>query len=384
MRVLVIFESLHPPSFMMRGGTSIIYDTLRYLSKRKDMNVHVLTSIYPNASPDYKNWFKKQKKYNITFHYLDFNNKIPKRILASFYKIALFFKIYSLNKKYKFDIIHDYSSSPVLCLRAGIIGKLSKAKTIHTICTFNNGLSGTYNFVRFANLCDKIIVQTDKMKIRYINKGLNKTKAELIPLGVNYNKFNIKRDCKNKNPTFLFIGPFIPRKGIFTFIKAANKLIEYNNKVKFILSTHSYSGLGNEGNDTYLKKLVTCYRDNFEILTGEVNVPKLMSKVDFLIVPQDTTFGTLIIPLTLLEGMANGLPVIASDTEGISDVIKNNKNGFLFKQKDYYSLYNVMKKLINNKAFSKKIAKNGKLTAKRLIVGDMADKLYNLYKQLLR
>jgi len=54
------------------------------------------------------------------------------------------------------------------------------------------------------------------------------------------------------------------------------------------------------------------------------------------------------ISLTMLEAMCNGLIVIGSDTVGIKDNVKNNFNGFLFKNKSRESLCEVMKEVVGS------------------------------------
>jgi glycosyltransferase involved in cell wall biosynthesis len=54
------------------------------------------------------------------------------------------------------------------------------------------------------------------------------------------------------------------------------------------------------------------------------------------------------LPLTILEAMANGLPVIASDIGGISQVIKDGGDGLLVKPGDVSELINAIKVLKND------------------------------------
>lgn len=55
----------------------------------------------------------------------------------------------------------------------------------------------------------------------------------------------------------------------------------------------------------------------------------IMKNNDILIVPSlwKETFG-----FTLLEGLSNAIPIIATDTVGSKDLIKNNKTGIIIKK----------------------------------------------------
>lgn len=50
-------------------------------------------------------------------------------------------------------------------------------------------------------------------------------------------------------------------------------------------------------------------------------------------------------PMSVLEALATGLPIISTDVGGIHDVVKGN--GILIKDGDEEALYNAMKKLLN-------------------------------------
>lgn len=67
-------------------------------------------------------------------------------------------------------------------------------------------------------------------------------------------------------------------------------------------------------------------------------------------------------PLSLLEAMANSLPIIASDAKGINTIIQNNKNGYLFKINDYKELRDRIIKCINNEHETKSLGEQAKKT----------------------
>ena len=62
--------------------------------------------------------------------------------------------------------------------------------------------------------------------------------------------------------------------------------------------------------------------------------------------------------LVLLEAMASGIPIIASDVIGINSIIKNNYNGILVKPTPEH-IAEAIEKLIKNPRLRKKLIKNG-------------------------
>ena len=62
--------------------------------------------------------------------------------------------------------------------------------------------------------------------------------------------------------------------------------------------------------------------------------------------------------LVLLEALSSKIPIIATNTSAIPEIIKNNYNGLLFKPGDYKNLAKKFEIIENNK-LKKKFAKNG-------------------------
>ena len=61
----------------------------------------------------------------------------------------------------------------------------------------------------------------------------------------------------------------------------------------------------------------------------------------------------------LLEAMASSKPIVASNTSGIPAVIKDGINGLLFDAENETDLYDKLKIVLNDQAYSKKLAEGG-------------------------
>ena len=110
-------------------------------------------------------------------------------------RLLFFFKALSLNRRHKFDLIHDYSSSPLLVGLTGILGKLCGAKTLHTLCVVNEGLLGSAKLTFGFSWVDKVIVTAP-------NLLPSKKNIEYLPLGIDTEKF--KPHQKEFQKTILF------------------------------------------------------------------------------------------------------------------------------------------------------------------------------------
>jgi len=90
------------------------------------------------------------------------------------------------------------------------------------------------------------------------------------------------------------------------------------------------------------------------------------------------------LPYTILEAMAHGLPVIATNVGAIPEVIEEGINGFLINPGDIDDLTKKIKTLITNKALIEEIGKNNRRKiADKYSMDKQVENYKNLYTSLL-
>ena len=89
--------------------------------------------------------------------------------------------------------------------------------------------------------------------------------------------------------------------------------------------------------------------------------------------------------LTILEAMAMGLSIIATDTIGSKELVENGKNGFIVPKSNPTIMANQILKLINDSDLQKKFGKKSLLKARKLKYSwnNIALEHTNLYKKLI-
>ncbi len=135
-----------------------------------------------------------------------------------------------------------------------------------------------------------------------------------------------------------FLGRIVRYKGPQFLVKAFGLLThKYKNKIELII--------GGDGKYlNVLKKLVFFHglNDHVKFCGYVEDKQRFFEDMDILCVPSlKEAFG-----LVLIESMAHGVPVIASDIPGINEVISHNENGILFNPGDHHKLADKLEELI--------------------------------------
>lgn len=157
---------------------------------------------------------------------------------------------------------------------------------------------------------------------------------------------------------FIYVGRIEKIKCVDLLIKASKILKEKELNFSVIIV-----GSGKWEED--IKKIIKNYGLSSNIkLVGYLpheEVLKSISKSRFLILPSLYESD----PLVIKESLSLGVPVISSNIPAHTEKIKNGFNGFLFRNLDYKSLANVIKKALNlnNEAYNK-MSKNAKESVK--------------------
>lgn len=178
-----------------------------------------------------------------------------------------------------------------------------------------------------------------------IQRGIAENKITVIPNAVNIEKFTfgqeakpqLKQELDLQDKTVLgFIGSFYAYEGIPLILDALPEILKQQPNVRLLL-------VGGGPQEKIIKdKVKQLQLESFVIFTGRVphdQVQDYYNLVDIFVYPRLAMRLTeLVTPLKPLEAMAQGRLVIASDVGGHKELIKDQKNGVLFKANDADSL----------------------------------------------
>lgn len=203
---------------------------------------------------------------------------------------------------------------------------------------------------------EKVIAITD-WEIPYLEKlGLNKKNISYSPNGVDESFFHPFKNIKsNKNLNILYIGRISPIKQIETLIEASSIL---GIKIQIF----------GPAEKNYLKSLTDLIKrlgSKAEITNKTYNLStqiKILDGYDLFVLPSKSEG----MPQTLLEAMARGKLVVASDSPATRDLINPGKNGFLYKNGSSRDLAKIISEISNtNLSNLNKMQKEARKTAEK-------------------
>jgi glycosyltransferase involved in cell wall biosynthesis len=277
-----------------------------------------------------------------------------------------FLSVLKIFKNVKPDIVHCHLWISELC---GLFLKLIYGKSFLLIVTkhldsfFFEGSFGTKNFLRGIFLeriiffyTNHVIFISKEVKNFFAKKiDFNKKKYSVIYYGVNlkkFSKYNYKEiiDLKKKlnigDKTIIIgcVARHVEQKSLDIVIKSFSQFVQQNPKIKakliMIGKGHLESELKRLAKDLNISNKIIWikYTNKINLYFNIFHIFCLSSKYEGL-------------GLVLLEALASGIPVLATRSGAIPEIIKNKKNGYLVKHGD-----------INN--FSRRINDTLKLSKK--------------------
>jgi glycosyltransferase involved in cell wall biosynthesis len=303
------------------------------------------------------------------------------------------FTIYLYLIKEKPAILHTHTS------KAGLLGRLAAklagipvvVHTPHGHVFFGYfGPLKTRMFIMLERLAsritDRIVALTDREKEDYILfKIANADKLVVINSGIELGKFeeipfNEKQDLKSElgipdNSLVVgTVGRLVPVKGPEFLIEAARYIHSKHHNTSFV-----FTGDGPLKQDLEQKARKLGIEKNILFLGWRDDVARIICIYDIFCLPSlNEGMGRV-----LVEAMALGKPIVASDIGGIPDLVVHGKNGFLVPPKNSLQLARHIQILIEDKEKREKMGQAGKEMALNFSKEIMVEKISNLYKELM-
>lgn len=237
-------------------------------------------------------------------------------------------------KKNKIQIVlAQYGPSGVAMMEICKELKLPLVVHFHGYDAYRNDVLGSYG-KRYHELFQQAaaIIAVSKDMARQLAKlGCLENKIHYIPYGIDTDLFAPGKE--KSNATFVSCGRFVEKKGFKYVLKSFAKVVaDYPAcQLKLIgqgpLEEELRAIVQSErmGNNVTFKGVLTPEEVARELRSSTVYVQHSITP------PSNDSEGT---PLSVLEALSCGLPVIATKHAGIVDIVQHEKSGFLVNEKD--------------------------------------------------
>lgn len=308
------------------GGSGVVATELGLALAKRDHNIHFITYNLPvrlEALNDPK----------IHFHEVS----VPDYPLFKYqpYELALSSRLVDVVRSNSIDILHVHYAIPhayaAYMAKKMLIDIGIEIPIVTTLHGTDITLVGSHPFynpaVTFSiNHSDRVTAVSESLKNDTINLFDIKKKIDIIPNFVDINKIkNKEKPCernllaKKEEKILTHISNFRPLKRIFDVISI------YEGVAKQVKSKLMMVGEGPEKIKAIQYVKENKLEDKVLFLGNSNEIDKILCYSDLFLLPSEKeSFG-----LSALEAMANGVPVISSNTGGITEVNINNKTGFV-------------------------------------------------------
>ncbi len=283
-----------------------------------------------------------------------------------------------------------FSRRPIFHIHSSTYGSFLRKSIIAILCGFFHkkvilhihgadfdhfiaeaGTRRKQRIIGLLNAADRLVVLSESWKAFF---------AEWVPaekIEVIYNPSATYKPTyanrKNARVQILFLGRIGTRKGAYDLIEAVKKI------------RHLCFGLdmAGDGEGDAVRKII-----DTENLSGIMSVHdwvahnevgKWYDKADFLVLPSYAEG----LPMSVLEAIGKGLPVVATDVGGIPEAVVDGVNGFIITPGDVEALSEKMKTLICNAALREEMGRNSlKIAGDKFSIEKIYGQLKEMYEML--
>lgn len=390
------------------GGDRMFFNLYSKLA-HSGVDVHVITNVLPlpgSAEVD-----------RLVMHWIDVGRKFEgyrwrlAENLRFFGKAAcLFFK---LHRNIGFDIIQMTGSNfPAVGLFLSLLAKLSGCRAAMVFSSFalrKEEVKALPRLIREFPLWCRIVYP---LALRLPGKiwswgldavtvpsqigcsllksiGVAPEKLFLVPPGVDFAVFKPRNGERRSPYQIVYASSCYPWKGTFDLLEAFGMITKKGFGLKLIYIFYN-SRAQSQAADFFISQLEQKVAEmgltrQVEIHDGPLEgIEQIIAQADIITCPIRVAVGTLDIPMSMLEGMACGLPVLATRVGGIPEAVIDGVNGYLVDPSAPDKLAEALVKIIEDPARMKKMGEESRRLAKRFDVEDIAGLLLEMYSGLLR
>jgi phosphatidyl-myo-inositol alpha-mannosyltransferase len=339
-----------PYDFTWPGGVTAHVSQLSHELRERGHQVQVLAPHSPS------------RQNGETTPFVPLGRSVPLPSGGSIARVSLSWWLYrrirALLEQESFDIIHLHEPlAPILPL---CVLEFSNAVNIGTFHAY-------YNRQHLYRLSQPIVkrwherlhggIAVSPAAMRYVYNFFPRD-YRIIPNGINVDHFAQKKNApwpqyQDGKINILFVGRLEKRKGLKYLLDAYSRLKWELPDIRLLVV-----GPGNLDKESH--RIISARNPQDVVMVGRVSYPDLAryyATADIFCAPATgaESFG-----IVLLEAMASGKPIVASDIEGYKGVVSHGQQGLLFRKRDPEGLAQCLGYLARNPDLRQRMGARGR------------------------
>lgn len=365
MKILMIIDSL------MRGGRERrAVELIKRFSERPEMEVElvILSKVIE---------YEEIYAVGVPLHIMERKPKKDPKVFGKFYRVC---------KQFKPDVVHSWGimSSIYAIPAAKILGIPFVNFNIYNAPAQLKWSDGDLLRSQLTYPFSDIVLGNSKAGLRAYRAPAQKSRCI-------YNGFDTKRldglevpqTVKTRfniqtNHVVGMVGAFQPRKDYATFIRAAQLVLKEFSDVTFLC-------IGDGPTLEQNKNLVTPENKPNILFTGQLsNVESVINIFDIGVLATDSRIHGEGISNAILEYMALGKSVVATDGGGTPEIVVHEKTGYIIKPLEPNAMAEKIMYLLQNPTLRQEFGKQGRQRVQEIFSMDSVERQFiEIYKELL-
>lgn len=287
-------------------------------------------------------------------------------------------------RKLKPDVIHYWDAlSSMFAMEARLLYRI---KSVDGSIRYAGKLGGSMpqkalRSLRFR-LADRIVANSEAGLC--VEGLLNSSKASVIHNGIDLSRFKIDSGFSaqaigldNNHIKIAMVAGFRPAKDHATFIKSAAELCSLYGKLQFIL-------VGDGENRIIVQQPVpSAIREKVLFLGNRTDVEQILLRCDIGVLLNNTKGHAEGLSNSIMEYMAAGLPVVATNAGGTPELVKDGETGYLVESFNVAQVVDRLGILIESPELRRNLGEAGRQHIQSdLSLVAMLDKHMKLYQSL--
>lgn len=291
-------------------------------------------------------------------------------------------RVKRLLERESYDVVHV--QEPFMPLLPFQFVRYAECPVVATFHATRDRGSRVYAYTKFLirpywdNLAGRVCVS--RAALRMISRYFA-DRYRIIPNGIDYPFFASEAppipDLMDEKRNILFVGRQEKRKGLPYLLEAYRKLKREMPDTRLVIV----------GPDGGIRAACMRYVEHHQIhdvnfvgLVSYEELPRYYRSADVFCAPNTghESFGII-----LLEAMAAGAPIVASDISGFSDVLNHGKHGLLVPPKDSDALASALKSILSDSDRREEMAAAGPRHARRYSWDEVSSQVLAYYEETL-